>query len=92
MATTGSCWTRLSRLVRSQAEVNARQPSLRSADDHTAAAFITFLLSSQSIRQDLLSLTEEDSLITIPNHLLTLLSTKPKQEEEATLSDKLDQS
>ena len=55
---------------------------MRSADDHTAAAFITFLLNSQSIRQDLLSLTEEDSQITIPNHLLTLLSTK--QEEEAT--------
>ena len=55
---------------------------LRSADDHAAAAYITSLLSSQSIRQDLLSLNEEDSLITIPDHLLTLLSTK--QEEEAT--------
>ena len=55
---------------------------LRSADNHAAAAYITSVLSSQSIRQDLLSLNEEDSLITIPDHLLTLLSTK--QEEEAT--------
>ena len=55
---------------------------LRSAEDHSAAAFITSLLSSQSIRQGLLNLTEEDSKIVIPDHLLTLLSTK--QGEEAT--------
>ena len=68
--------------VPSRGKRKRAESELRSADDHTAAAFITFLLNSQSIRQDLLSLTEEDSQITIPNHLLTLLSTN--QEEEAT--------
>ena len=58
---------------------------LRAAEDHAPAAFATSLLSSQSIRQDLLHTTEEDSSITIPPALLALLTTK-KGEEATTES------
>ena len=60
---------------------------LRSAEDHTPAAYLTSLLSCQSLRQALLHLPDDDSQVTIPAPLLALLSTK--QGEDANIESLL---
>ena len=54
---------------------------LRAAEDHSPAAYVTFLLGSQSLREDMLHLAD-DSPINIKPAILALLSSK--QEEKAT--------
>jgi len=55
---------------------------LKAAVDHAHAAYASSLLSSEQIRQGLLDLPEENSLISIPQPVLEVLSNK--QDEEAT--------
>ena len=56
---------------------------LRAAEDHAPAAFISSLLSSQALKQDILHLEDQASTVSITPALLALLSSK--QQEEATL-------
>ena len=55
---------------------------LKAAVDHAHAAYASSLLSSEQIRQALLDLPGEDSLISIPQPVLEVLSNM--QDEEAT--------
>ena len=56
---------------------------LRSAEDHASSAFITSLIGAQPIRQNLLSLSDEDSQITVPDNLLAMLSARQGAEVTA---------
>ena len=56
---------------------------LRSAEDHSPAAYATSCLSSHQLLLDILETTEEDNPPSLPQNLLTLLS--EKQDEEVTV-------
>ena len=55
---------------------------LRSAEHHASSAFIPSMIGFQTIRQNLLNLSDEDSQITVPENLIAMLSTR--QEAEVT--------
>ena len=56
---------------------------LRCAEHHASSAFITSLIGSQPIRQNLLNLSDEDSQITVPDNLLAMLSARQGAEVTA---------
>ena len=69
----------------SQMPVSKSGLGLRAALDHAPAAYISSILSSQDLKQQILNMTEEECPATISNDLLGYLSSK-MGEEATTIS------
>ena len=71
--------------LQAQLPVSLGGVGLKSAEDHSSAAYASSKLSSQDLKEKILNLTEQDSPPNLSTPLLGLLSAK--QGEEATLEN-----